>query len=298
MDTMKTLYLALAAFALASVLSACEDPIPNDYVAQTGVEAFLIVGQPIQEVKLIRSQSVADTFSIDAAFIKDADVKIMSGSDTMQLVYRQTERGPEYWYPGKDTLYKVQPNTTYELRVRLASGQTINGRTTSPGQIAFLRVIPDMLQYPKDTVNLTTDETLRLAWTPIPGLSEYVLRVTALDTLEYGKYMTPPTVEKNRRIERFWEENAPKYDDVTRWAYIPATNIPGSWNAFKWFGVQEIAVFAPDPNFAEWFKQIRFGGSSPTYNRLLGSVNGDYAVGVFASASIVADTTFVVKNQP
>ncbi len=294
---MKKIHL-LFVVALLAGLSACEDPVPSDYLQQNGVEAILIVGEPIQEIRLMRSQDVKDTFSITAAFIKDADVKILTDSDTLQLLYRETEKGSEYWYPGKDTLYKVQPNTTYRLRIRLAGGGLITGTTTTPGQISYTRVIPDTLEYPKDTTNLTTDEKLRLSWTPLPGINEYILRVSALDTLEYGKYLNPPTEEKNRRIERFWEENAPKYDDITRWAYIPATNIPGSWNAFKWFGVQEVSVFAPDPNFTKWFKQIRFGGASPTYNALLGSVQGESAVGVFASASVTSDTTFVIKNQP
>ncbi len=295
---MKIIHLLLVGTLLAAGLSACEDSVPSDYLPQNGVEAILIVGEPIQEIKLVSSQDVRDTFSLSAAFIRDADVKILTGGDTLQLQYRETGKGPEYWYPGSDTLYKVQPNTTYDLRIRLADGGLITATTRTPGQISYIRVIPDTLQYPKDTTNLTVDESLRLSWTPIPGITEYILRVSALDTLEYGKYLTPPTAEKNRRIERFWEKDAPKYNDITRWAYIPATNIPGSWNAFKWFGVQEVSIFAPDPNFAEWFKQIRFGGASPTYNRLLGSVQGELAVGVFASASIVSDTTFVIKNQP
>lgn len=294
---MKTVKIIFA-LALLAVMSACEDPVPNDYVQQYGIEALLIVGTPIEGVKIMRTQDVRDTFSTASAFVKDADVKIIAGSDTLQLVYRPTDAGGEYWYPGRDTVYMVQPHTTYKLRIRFANGGTVTGTTTTPAQIEYIRRVPDTLYYPKDTVNLTTDEKLRLSWTPVPGINEYILRAASLDTLGYGKYLTPPTEEKNRRIERFWEENAPKYDDVTRWGFLPATNVPGSWNAFKWFGMYEIAVFAPDPNFMEWFKQVRFGGSSPTYNRLLGSVEGAQAVGVFASASITKDTTFVVKNQP
>lgn len=282
-------------------LAACEDPVPSDYIPRYSVEAYLLVGQPIENIRLYRTQNVADTFAASAAFIKDADVRILTGGDTLRLSYRDTENGGEYYLPAAatgDTLYRVQPATTYHLRIGVGASDLITGVTVTPTLISFIKDIPDTLQYPKDTINLTTDEKLRVSWTPVPGTDEYILRVAALDTLEYGQYLTPPTEEKNRRIYRFWEENSPKYDDVTRWAFLPATNIPGSWNAFKWFGLQEVTVFAPDPNFLQWFKQVKFGGGSPTYNELLGSVKGDNAIGVFASASLVSDTTFVLKNQP
>lgn len=294
---MKTYQQIFLAFALILGVTACEDAVPSTYIPQYAVEAFLFVGQPIEHVKLLRTQAVADTFSVSGSVIADADVKIIANSDTLQLDYRTTEKGGEYYYPSKDTLYKVQPNTVYQLRIRTGTA-TITGRTVSPDQVVLLQSVKDTLQYPKDTTNFSLSEKLRLRWTPVSGIPEYLLRVRALDTLGYGQYLTPPTEEKNRRIYRFWEKDAPKYDDITRWGFVPATDIPGSWSGFKWFGLQEITVFAADHNFVKWFKLVQFGGGSPTYNNLLGSINGDEAVGVFASASMVSDTTFLLKNQP
>lgn len=294
---MKTFKILFSIVLLAG-LAACEDPVPNDYIPRYSVEAFLLVGQPVENIRLFRTQNVADTFASSTAFIKDADVRILAGDDTLRLDYRATENGGEYYLPVGDTLYRVQPNTTYRLQIRVGASDLITGVTVTPARISYIKHVPDTLQYPKDTVNLTTDAKLRVSWTPAPGITEYILRVQALDTLGYGEYLTPPTAEKNRRIYRFWEENAPKYEDVNRWGFVPATDIPGSWNAFKWFGLQDVTIFAPDPNFLKWFKQVKFGGSSPSYNRLLGSVEGSDAIGVFASASIAADTVFVLKNQP
>lgn len=293
----RTIFLLL--FLLAG-LAACEDPVPNDYLPRYSVEAFLLVGRPIEGIKLYRTQNIADTFSSATAFIKDADVRILvgDGGDTLRLVYRDTENGGEYYLPVGASPYQVQPTTTYRLQIRVGTSDLITGVTVTPDRISYIKQVPDTLQYPKDTVNLTVDAKLRVSWTPVAGTTEYILRVQSLDTLGYGEYLTPPTEEKNRRIYRFWEENSPKYNDVTRWAFVPATDIPGSWNAFKWFGVQDVSVFAPDANFLKWFKQVKFGGASPSYNRLLGSVEGSDAIGVFASASIVSDTVFVLKNQP
>jgi hypothetical protein len=279
-------------------LSACEDPVPSDYIPRYSVEAFLLVGRPIEGIKLYRTQNIADSFALSRAFIKDADVRILAGDDTLRLQYRDTENGSEYYLPVDGTPYEVQPSTTYRLQIRAGASDLITGITVTPARISYIREVPDTLQYPRDTINLTTDARLRVSWTPVAGITEYILRIQALDTLGYGKYLTPPTEEQNRRIYRFWEENAPKYNDVTRWAFVPATDIPGSWNAFKWFGLQDVTIFAPDPNFLKWFKQVKFGGASPSYNRLLGSVEGSDAIGVFASASVVSDTVFVLKNQP
>lgn len=293
---MKTFLAILLVCVMALGLSSCEDAVPSTYIPRYAVEAFLIVGEPIDHIKLFRTQAVEGEFSTSASIIADADVRIMTETDTMQLQFKPTAAGGEYFYPGKDTVYKVQPNTVYWLRIRTGSS-TITARTITPGLVAFTRTVDDTLYYPKDTIRLSVAEKMRLGWTPVPGIEEYLLRIRALDTLGYGKYLTPPTEEKNRRVYRFWEKDAPDYNDVTRWGFIPATDIPGSWAAFKWFGLQEVTVFAADNNLVNWFKLTKFG-SSPTYNSLLGSVQGDDAIGVFASASTASDTTFVIKNQP
>jgi hypothetical protein len=224
--------------------------------------------------------------------VSDATVEIRSGDRIYPLVYRTVDGEGEYHYP--DSTVRVEPETRYDLKITLADGTLITGTTTTPGRISWVKEPDTLLQYPKDTITLGND-SLHISWTAAPGLSEYIVGVTCLDTLEYGKYLQPPTSERNRRIERFFEQGAPRYDDAGRIGFTQATEVPVAWFAFKWFGRHDIVIYAPDRNMNNWFKMTHFA-QNPQYNPLYGSVTG--GIGVFASASVARKVIFLVKNQP
>lgn len=286
-----TLIVALVA---STSLTGCEDAAPTEYVAQPVVEAFLIVGEPIRDIRVTRSQSVTDTFRYRNSAVSDADVKLIAGDRTLQLQYRENDRVGEYYLP--DTTVLVEPMTDYRLVVTMPDGAIVSGRTRTPVQIEWIDAPKTPLQYPLDTVQLPRPaDSLALSWTPAPSISEYIISVRSLDTLEYGRYLDPPTDERNRRIGRFWEENAPFYDDVARIAFLQESSTPVSWFAFKWFGRQEVSVFASDGPFVNWYKMTHFQ-NPPQYQPLLGNVEG--GLGVVASASVVRREVFLVKNAP
>jgi hypothetical protein len=67
------------------------------------------------------------------------------------------------------------------------------------------------------------------------------------------------------------------------------------WPAFKWFGPQEVTIYAPEGSFVKWFKLTHFGGNGQ-YDPLLGNVSG--GLGVFTSASLASQKVLLLKNQP
>lgn len=270
---------------------SCEDPAPFDYVPQNFVEAYLIVGKPFNNIKIMRSQSLVDSFNYKNSFITDAEVKIKFENQALDLI-PNPDIFQGYYYP--DTNVVVKPNTKYNLEVRLKDGNIISGETVTPGIIKWKKQLPQLIYYPIDTLKLPANDTLKLSWEQVPGTIVYFIRVKCLDTLEYGKYLVPPTDEKNRRIVRPWERGtSAEYNEITRWGFIPNTETPVVWNSIKWYGLNEVSVLAPDYNFLRWFLQYQRKGQ---IDPLLTSVKG--AIGIFGSYSEVRTTTFVVKNQP
>lgn len=270
---------------------SCEDSAPLDYIPQYFVEAYLVVGEPINNIKLMRTQPLADSFIYKNSFITDAEIFLKSENQLIQLIPH-----PDIFqgYYNPDTSVLVKPNTKYNIEIRLKDGKIITGETTTPGVIKWKRQLPQLIFYPIDTLKLPANDTLKLAWEQVQGTIVYFIRVKSLDTLEYGKYLFPPTDEKNRRIVRPWERgNSAEYNEITRWGFIPNTETPVVWNAIKWYGLNEVSILAPDYNFLRWFLQYQRKGQ---IDPLLGSVNG--AIGVFGSYSEIRTTTFVVKNQP
>jgi hypothetical protein len=285
---------SLSLFLAALLLIGCGDAAPTEYIPQYVVQGYLIVGEPVRNIVVTSSQSVTDTFRYSRGAVADAEVRITVNGRTLNLQYRADSNGVgEYFYP--DTTEIVQPKTTYALEVRLKSGTVMTGQTTTPSQIAWVRPPHDTVQYPhEDSLNVELPDSMKLIWTAADGVEEYPISSRCLDTVEYGKYLGAETTEKNARIDREFDKNDPHYKDISRWGFLQGTSTPISWAAFKWYGLHEITVWAPDGNFLKWFKFTQFGANQE-YNSLMGSIKG--GIGVFGSASVVRKNVFVLKHR-
>ena len=288
----KHIVLGLFAFTILG-LASCEDPVAFDYIPEYAVEAYLLVDEPITGVMITKSQPVADTFVYENSIVRDAKVHIIRDQkDTLKLQFYPSGRGGEYRLP--DSTLLIQPSTRYDLLVVLPDGKRVTGTTYTPKRVEWINAPRSVLQYPVDTLNLIAPDSLSITWTPTDGISEYLIAITCLDTIGYGQYLDPPTLDSNRKIFRFFRRNPdnPRLRNLTLYGFIQGTKSPVVWTAFRWYGKHKLSIFAPDPNFVKWFK-AGWGGNQ--YDYRLASVEG--GLGVFASGSYVEQETFLLKNQ-
>lgn len=284
---------ALAFLPLFFSMQSCEDLAPTDYVPSNFVEGYLIVGEPIQNIKLMKSQPINDSLDYAKSLIRDAEVWVKGDGQEFPLIIAQNGTNG-YYSPNSD--YKVKSNTKYDLLIRLKDGTEITSSTTTPPQIDWKvegtrsYALGDYLQFPFDSLSAKATDTI--AWSKIPSYDYYLVIVKALDTTNYGKYLANPTGEKNRRIERSFK-NDRVFKELTTWSIIPNTKTPVVWSVFNWYGKHEVAVYCTDYAMTKWFLQSR---TSREYNPLLGSVKN--AMGCFGSASVTRDTCVLLKNQP
>lgn len=284
---MKSIKILILSVLSLAVLASCEDPAPTDYTPDYFVEAYLIVGDPIQNIRVMVSQPLAGEFEYENQLIRDADVVVREVDGESFLLTTKMTGDSGYYYDGE---YTIKPETAYELEITLKDGTAITGRTETPKTFDWVKRSPEPLQYPKDTINLEgTDE---ISWAPVEDRDFYLIQVIPLDTLGYGKYLDPPTDEKNRRVESPLK-NDDDYEERSITPLIANTKSSIVWLAFNWYGLQGVNVYCPDDNFLRWYLQ---NSQSFQINPLLSSVEG--ATGVFGSASIIRDTTFLIKNQP
>lgn len=274
-------------FAAALWLQSCEDEPPMDYIAETYIEGYLIVGEPIQNIIVMRTQPLDENYSYEKSLIRDADVKIIGDSREFILgIDPEGENG--YYDPGGE--YLVKSGITYKLEV-IVDDELITAETTTPPATEWTELPQSPLQYPKDTLNLPATDYI--GWKAVPDYHFYLISVKCLDTLEYGNYLDPPTNEMNRRLERDWMQDE-AYRDKTSWAFIANNRTSVVWNTFKWFGRHEVTVFVPDWPMMEWFIQQ---SAKYEYDPLLSNIEGK-GFGVFGSAYAIRDTFFLLKNQP
>lgn len=269
-------------------------PAIKDYIEDYSVQALLIVGEPIEDIRVMRALPIDSAFSMDKAAVRDAQVRLFEDNSTINLQFDQAT----LTYKAASQI-RVKASTLYRLEIILRNLEgktlTLTGKTTTPAQVRWIRSPKDTLWYPKDTTTLPSPDSLLIAWTPVQGVTDYIFSTWCLDTLNYGSYLRPPTSEKNRRLVRFFEAQLPRYNEPVRAGIRAVTLTPVIWTAFKWFGPHELRIYAPDPNWANWFRQTNFG-QNPRYNYRLGSIeNGK---GVFGSASMARQFTFLYKNQP
>jgi hypothetical protein len=280
----QTKYIKLLLGLFLIGLFSCEDPVPTDYIEEKFVEAYLIVNEPIRDIAVMKTQPLNSVFNYDSSFVGNLDVYIIEGENRMKLEFN----GKSYYYP--DTTYLVKPQTKYFLEIDCIDGNKVSGETTTPSAFSWVNKPKDIIYFPKDTMNLPSVDSLVIEWEK--STIFYLIAITCIDTLEYGKYLTPVSGEMNRRIYKPFS-NDRRYKEISSWSFMPNNKTPVVWNYFKWFGMHDVTIYSPDPNFLEWAIQYFVKNS---YDPLLGSIKG--GIGVFGSAAVVRDTSFLVKNQP
>ncbi len=290
---MKNKFYILTTLILSLFLFiSCQDLPPEVYEPKPYIEGYLIVDKPVQNIRVMWTQSLQDTFNYEKSFIRDADVLLSYNDKTLKLI-SDAEGTDGYYYP--DTNLKVLPNTEYTLEITLSNGKYITAKTYTPGRFNWITPPPPELQYPQDTINLSdAPDTLKLAWEKNPPGIYYFVRVQCLDTANYGIYLNPPTADSNRRVYKPYDDpSSPNYTKTQIWGMVPLNETPIVWTFFKWYGKQKVSVLTPDFNFMKWALQYFRTGQ---YNPLLGNVKGE-GIGIFGSASEIDAEVFLYMPQ-
>lgn len=276
------IYLLLIIF-----LFSCVEDNENQFKEEYLLEAFIIVGDPITNIKFMRTIPILDTFSLERVIIQDADIIIFNEiGDTLALELNEDITKA---YQAIDKSYLVKENVKYNLRV-IYKNDTMIANTTTPKVFNWIEKAPDVIQYPKDSINL--DVQIQVKWENPGSFNFYHIVTKCLDTLEYGKYLEPISDEKNRRIN-IWSEFDARYRNTTNHGLVPTNEGSIIWTTFKWYGLQEVTIYNPDYNWFRWLGQY----FQSEYNDILSSVDGKNVRGVFGSASAIRDTSFLLKNQ-
>ena len=275
--------------------TSCEDPVPKDYEKNTIVEALLIVNEPIRSIRITQTLPLYEPYSYDDALVKNAKVFIAEdGQNEFELKFKYSENIAKlgYFY---DANYLVKKNTKYNLRIILPDNQIVTGTTTTPDAFEWDERPNYYTQYPKDTINLPPNGEI-ISWTKPTNATFYILTVTCLDTLNYGKYLATPTKELNSKIYKFWLDGSSEermqrfYRELTVSTLMPNNRTPVVWDVFKWYGLHTVKVFHPDENYRMWYFQILMSGN---FNKRFSSVKG--CLGFFGSTYMIQDTFFLLK---
>lgn len=273
-------------------LTSCVENDLADYKPETVVEAYLIVNQNIENIRVMKTQPLYTSFNFDDYDVKNATVQIVGDGQTFDLQY-DNENNAGYYYADRE--YKVKPNTEYSINIKMPDGAIITGKTMTPAQTKWNKKFPKELQFPKDSTRQVSKEFI--SWDKAEMASNYYLTVSCLDTLHYGKYLNPKTDEMNRRTftisNRLGQNSKKDFNEYVTTVFLRSNSAPVIWSLFRWFGKHAVSVFALDENMMKWMLQNH---NQKNLDERLSTINN--AIGCFGSASVVRDTVFILKNQP
>jgi hypothetical protein len=167
--TLCTRRAALLLCAAIGAAAACTGTTPlNVQTSTIVVHAVLNAAQDDQIVVVQRtSNGVPDAVPVDSAA-----VAIIGPDGVVMIGVEKTDSSMTRDYHITLSGYHehLAPGATYQLRVKLKTGEEISGTTTIP---SAQPVAPPAGTTP---FNAATD-TMRLAWSPVPGASSYEVRV-------------------------------------------------------------------------------------------------------------------------
>lgn len=289
-STLQRVMLSIA-LLLGLGLSSCVDNNLAEYKPETVVEAYLIVNESIENIRVMKTQPLNASFNFDDYDVKNATVQIIGDGQTFDLQY-DNENNTGYFYADKE--YKVKPNVEYSLNIKMPDGTIITGKTMTPAQTKWNKKLPSKMQFPVDSTNQVGKDFL--SWDKANMASNYYLTVACMDTLEYGKYLDPPTDEKNRRTctiaNKFGKNSKKDFNEYVTTVFLRSNAAPVIWSLFRWYGKHALSVYALDDKMMKWMLQNH---NQKDLDERLSTI--DNAIGCFGSASVIRDTVFIIKNQ-
>ncbi|MBU3679946.1 MAG: DUF4249 family protein [Candidatus Kapabacteria bacterium] len=295
MNRLRHIILSGMALIVAILASGCEDPVPTDYKEEIMLEGLLLVGEPLQDVRILKTLPVTDTFSFERASLPDAKISVFADGVSIPMEFIPDSRGGTY--RAVDTSYRVKAATLYSVAVR-ANGATLTASTRTPATFAWITPPKTWIRFPQaDSLLTAVDDSLLVTWSPVQGTELYIIGLTCLDTLGYGAYLDPPTSDTNLRTVRpkpdFFDRSGTLIaNERTTLGATPFTTSQTVWGVFRWYGQHELRVYAPDGAFLEWFYLVG-GGRRSSYDYRLGNIRG--GLGVWGSASLIKQRSFLLK---
>lgn len=281
--------------------SACDTFDPAEYVEEYVVEAYLIAGDPLPQVRLSRTGPVNEPYDFERLAVQDAEVHLYAlaedGTPATTYTYRKAGLSPGIYRPIRHAV--VQSGRTYALEVVIPqTGERITAQTTVPAAISLGTVNADTVVY-----RGSEQFELRVRRSPEAGRQTYFRFST--ETLD-------PRVEQMTPFARdLYERGDATINDLRR-STSPILNesnyevesdtvivVRYPWFGVFFYGFSRVTAHALDDNLYDFVRSqsVQQGGSTLSPGEIpnvLEHVEG--GTGIFGSLSQATFDVFVARN--
>ncbi len=296
--------LGLAAAACG--LAGCDYANPNDVRREIVVESYQVAAQRLASVRLTRAAPLTDEFDPDAAAVRGADVRVerldADGDAVETVAYRERDDAPGVYVPAPDAPPRVEPLTTYRLRVD-AGAERLSALTLVPDTLSLVRAENTVGTYQSPDQPAFTVTPSRY-----PGRQAFYL-FTIESLLDFEGMPEDDLVAELTPFARdLFDEDEDEIADL-RIGSSPILNqsnydtnpdgtvtIDVPWLAIAFYGPNRVRISALDDNLYDFLRSesVQQGGQSPgEIPNVLDRVEG--GTGIFGSYATIARDVEVLR---
>jgi hypothetical protein len=143
------LLIVPAVLLLGGLLAACDMTDAGEFEEEVVVEAYLVAGEPLPEVRLSRTAPLNTTYDATERAVSEAEVEVHlldeDGDVATRYAYTERSNRPGVYAPLAPEA--VAPLRSYRLDVTTPDGSRITGTTVVPDTFAILSVNADTVIY-------------------------------------------------------------------------------------------------------------------------------------------------------
>ena len=289
---------------LLLLLIACGDPeLDLDeiiYQPKIVVDAYLIVGQSVENIFIKRNYPVTGPESTNQFYITNATVRItdVALSVTSTLTYTGN---PIFSYSDDGTLGQVKANTLYRIDVEaVIDGKQLitSSETLTPANgFTILDKTEITKKYPVNT-NERNNNRFEINFNLINGATTYIAVIKPLTANKETFINYPRNVYLESEIDK--NDYLDEVGDIESVAVLDIKNDLSDyskdveWDRFNFVSRYRIILYAADQNYKDYFFTADENKSDDgDYSQPIFHFTGD-GIGVFGSAS--ADTVYFNVN--
>lgn len=284
----------------ACLLGSCDLYKQDTFEPEVFVESYLVAEAPLPHVRVSTTLPADVAYSFERAALDGANVEIQRLDDNNQPVSFYTyHRNVKGIYLPDDRTIRVQPNTTYHLRV------TFDNR---PDIVTATTFVPDTFQTLntiQDTTVYQSSEQLRIQTTlsRYPGRQNiYIFNIISLNPRVENLtpfYADIAGDEKQDAIDDFSNNSSGiinqdnyKVDNGTITFRFP-------WIGFAFYGSNKIVINAIDDNVYDFVRSqgVQTGGSTLSPGEIQNVIyNVEGGIGIFGSMAADTVQTYLKPN--
>lgn len=305
--------LLIAVFVL---ISGCDTTSVSDHVAETVVEAYLVAGEALPEIRVSRTQDIDSDFNFAELAVSNASVVVFLRGEgsVIEGTYRylpDPTRSGVYIFEQRRT-HNVIPGRRYALDVRIPGDEKpVTAETTVPDSFEIVDVSADTLFYRAEE-----QYSVSLTRSSYPGRqSIYIQSVEALDP--DVRSLTPLYLHRIYGINDPTEEDFASLDPSDLDAYLLVSSepineenyevnpdgsliVPLPWFGVAFYGDSRVSTTAVDDAIFDFvrFQHVQQGGSTLSPGEIPDVLdNIENGRGVFGGMARVESVVHVLRGE-